>query len=160
MVKSVWLFLLIALFAVASCNSTCNSTPADPNDGVEVTEVLQDDGFVGSTRSLSITVRPRSNARLLADGKGVQVTVWFPDHPPGQTVEAQLVANSNPARFNFLLGGSQSLRICEKMMFRVSVIYDNTRLNNRGLYLGRETMIMPTKELVNPNQIRQATCAE
>lgn len=156
MVKSVWLFLLIALFAAASCNST----PADPNDIVEVTEELQDDEFVGSTRRLSITVRPRSNARLLADGKGVQVAVWFPNHPPGQTMEAVLDENSNPARFDFVFGGSQSLGICEKMMFRVSVIYDNTRLNNRGLYLGRETMIMPTKELVNPNQIRQATCAE
>lgn len=160
MSKSVWLSLLIALLTVTSCYSNCNSTPADPNDGVDVTEELQDDEYVGSVRNLTITVRPRSNARLLADGKGVQVSVWFPDHPLGQTVEAQLDPNSNPARYRFRLGGAEALQICEKMMFRVSVTYDNTRLNNRGLYLGQETTIMPTKELVNPNQIRQATCAE
>ncbi len=160
------LFFLFTAALLSNCNS---STPSPPGTGVRVTREptltkLNGDWVTQELKGLKrvrINVFFETGAAYIPDG--VQVTSWIPAQPgiserPEKTVAAQLEEGST-TRFIANLDDSDDLDICERIMYRWTIIYKDERLNNNGLYMGAEEYETPTMSYGPGNTIQQALCA-
>lgn len=153
----------LLLFSVAWSSSGCPH--ASTASSITVTEletvVIEANGSTTSqnvvgTRRIAIQIDPGTHT-LQPDGGGVQVTYWFPGGL--ETTGAANVRTGEATTYEFDLPGSGDLEICERMLYRWSIVYVNADTASNGLYLGAERTVSPTTE-VDGNQIRQSLCAE
>lgn len=157
--------LTAAVALVVGCGGARPGGGTGDGTGVRVIEgptlTQQADGSLAATNvkgrkriALSVVLGPGN--RFLPSG-GVQVTHWLPGHPE-HTVRAQAVPGA-PDRFFVDLPESDQLDVCEKMLYRWTVIYARPDPGANGIFLGEERFVMPTQTFRSDGTIEQALCA-
>jgi hypothetical protein len=148
----------VALLVGCRGGGTGNGTGVRVIEGATLTR--QADGSLAETNvkgrkriALSVILGPGN--RFLPSG-GVQVTHWLPGHQE-RTVQAQAVPGA-PDRFFVDLPESDQLDVCEKMLYRWTVIYARPDPRANGLFLGAERFVMPTQTVRSSGTIEQALC--
>jgi hypothetical protein len=151
-------FALAALFA-AACHAPSSG------GGLLLTElptvtVLESGATTGQNvvgkKRVSVRIAPGQNA-LLADGSGVTVFYGL----SRSTLRSGQATRTGPGgrTYAFDLPGSETLDLCDKMLYRWTVVYENAATGARGTYVGEDRYVRPDV-VVEGGTIRRVPCAD